>query len=64
MEKYFDIHEAQLLQKVCIASLYLELNKFLGYEGIFSRKPLVTWLVFTEEMIAMRIQRETPSLAN
>ena len=35
MEKYFDLHEVQLLQKVCIASLYLEPNQFLWYKGIF-----------------------------
>ena len=52
MEKYFDLHEVQLLQKVHIASLYLELNQFLLYEGICSHKPLVNWSIFTEEMIA------------
>ena len=52
MEKYFDLHEMQLLQKVCIASLYLEQNQFLWYEGLCSCKPLVTWSNFTEEIIA------------
>jgi len=42
----------QLLQKVCIASLYLEPNQFLWYKGLCSRKQLVIWSIFTEEMIA------------
>ena len=52
MEQYFDLHEVQLLQKVCIASSYLESDQFLWYKGLFSRKKLVTWSIFTEEMIA------------
>jgi len=52
MEQYFDLHGVQLLQKVRIASSHLESNQFLWYKGIFSRKPLVTWSIFTEEMIA------------
>lgn len=52
MEKYFDLHGVPLLQKVCIASNYLEPSQFLWYKGLCSRKPLVTWSIFTEEMIA------------
>ena len=52
MEQYFDLHEVQLLQKVSIASLYLEPSQFLWYEGLCSHKPLVTWSIFMEEMIA------------
>ena len=52
MEQYFDLHDVQMLQKVCIAYLYLESNQFLWYKWICSRKPLVTWSIFTEEMIA------------
>jgi len=52
MEKYFDLHEVQLLQKVRIASSYLEPNQFLRYKGLFYCKPLVTWSIFMEEMIA------------
>jgi len=52
MEQYFDLHEVQLLQKVHIASSYLELDQFLWYKGLFSCKPIVTWSIFTEEMIA------------
>ena len=52
MEKYFDLHGVPLLQKVCIASSYLELGQLLWYEGLCSRKQLVTWSIFKEEMIA------------
>ena len=49
MEKYFHVHGVPLLQKVCISSSYLELDEFLWYEGLCSRKQLVTWSIFTEE---------------
>ena len=52
MEQYFDLDGVPLLQKVCIASSYLEPNQLLWYKGICSHKQLVTWLIFTEEMIA------------
>ena len=52
MEKYFDIHGVPLLQKVYIACNYLELNQFLWYKGLCSRKTLITWSIFTKEMIA------------
>jgi len=51
MEKYFDLHGVPLLENVRIASNYLELDHFLWYKGLCSRKPLVTWSIFTEEMI-------------
>ena len=41
-----------MLQNIFIASSYLELDQFLWYEGLCSRKQLVTWSIFTEEMIA------------
>jgi len=52
IEKYFDILGVPLLQKICIASLYLEPDQFLCYKGLCSRKPLITWSIFMEEMIA------------
>lgn len=52
MEQYFDLHGVQLLQKVCIASSYLEPDQFLWYKGLCARKKLVTWSILTEEMIA------------
>ena len=52
MEQYFDLHGVQLLQKVHIASLYLETNQFLWYKGLCFHKSLVTWSIFTKEMIA------------
>jgi len=52
MEKYFYLHGVPLLQKVCIASSCLEPDQYLWYKGLCSRKKLVTWSIFTEEMIA------------
>ena len=52
MEKYFDLHGVPLLQKVCIASSHLEKDQFLWYKGLCSRKPLDTWSIFMEEIIA------------
>ena len=52
MEKYFDLHGVPLLQKVCIASSYLEPDPFLWYKGLCSCKQLVTWSILREEMIA------------
>ena len=52
MEQYFDLHGVQLLQKVCIASSYLEPDQFLWFEGLCSCKQLVMWSIFMEEMIA------------
>ena len=52
MEQYFDLHEVKLLKKVRIASSYLEPGHFLWYKGLCSCKALVTWSIFTEEMIA------------
>jgi len=48
----FDLHSVPLLQNVCIASSYLEPDQFLWHEGLCSRKQLVTWSIFTKEMIA------------
>ena len=51
MGQYFDLHGVQMLQKVPIESLYLEPKQFVWYKGLCSRKPLVTWSIFTKEMI-------------
>jgi hypothetical protein len=52
MEQLFDLHNVLHTQKVRISSLYLESNQFVWYRWICSRKSLVTWTIFTEEMIA------------
>jgi hypothetical protein len=52
MEQLFDLHNVPHTQKVRIASLYLEPNQFVWYRCLCSRKSLVTWTIFTEEMIA------------
>jgi hypothetical protein len=52
MEQLFDLHDVPHTQKVQIASLYLEPNKFVWYLWLCSHKSLVTWKIFMEEMIA------------
>jgi hypothetical protein len=52
MEQFFDLHNVPHTQKVRISSLYLEPNQFVWYRWLCSRKSLVTWTIFTEEMIA------------
>ena len=51
-EQLFDLHNVPHTQKVQIASLYLEPNKFVWYRWLFSHKSLVTWTILMEEMIA------------
>jgi hypothetical protein len=52
MEQFFDLHNVPHTQKVRIASLYLEPNQFVWYRWLCSRKSLITWTIFMEEMIA------------
>ena len=42
MEQFFDLNNVQNTQKVCIANLYLEPNKFVWYQWLFSRKQIIT----------------------
>jgi hypothetical protein len=51
MEQFFDLHNVPHTQKVQIAYLYLEPIQFVWYRWICSRKSLITWKIFTEEMI-------------
>ena len=51
MEQYFDLNNVKNTQKVRIATLHLKQNTFLWYRWLFSRKKIVTWLIFTEEII-------------
>jgi hypothetical protein len=52
MQQCLDLHNVSHTQKVRIASLYLEPNQFVWYRWICSCKSLVTWTIFTKEMIA------------
>ena len=52
MEQFFDLHNVQNIQKVHIATLYLKPNQFVWYRWFFSRKQIVTWAIFMDEMIA------------
>ena len=52
MEQYFDLHNEKNTQNVCIATLHLEQNTFVWYRWLLSHKKIVTFSIFTEEMIA------------
>jgi hypothetical protein len=52
MEQFFDLHNVPHTQKVRITYLYLEPNQFVWYLWLCSRKSIITWTIFTEEMIA------------
>ena len=53
MQQFFDIHQVPTLQKVTIASLYLEPNQFVWYQWICDRKNhfIVSLSIFTEDWI-------------
>jgi len=53
MEQFFDLHQVTSLQKVIIASLYLEPEKFVWYRFLCNRKKnlVVSWSIFMEELI-------------
>ena len=48
MEQFFDLHYIPHTQKVHITFLYLEKNLFVWYQWLCSRKPVVSWTIFTE----------------
>ena len=54
MEKFFDLHQVPNLQKVTIASLYLELEQFVWYQWLCEQKKdtIISWSIFTEELIS------------
>ena len=52
MEQYFDLNNVQNTQKVHIETLHLEKNTFVWYRWLRFHKKIVTWPIFTEEMIA------------
>ena len=53
METFFDIHQVPNLQKVTIASLYLESQQFVWYQWLCEHKKntIISWSIFTEELI-------------
>ena len=53
MEQFFDVHEVPTLQKVTIASLYLEPNQFVWYLWFCDHKKdsIISWSTFVEELI-------------
>ena len=50
MQKFFDIHQVPNLQKVTIASLYLEPQQFVWYQWLCECKKntIVSWSIFTK----------------
>jgi hypothetical protein len=54
MEKLFDLHQVPTLQKVTLASLYLENDQFVWYQWLCERKKdfIVSCSIFTNELIA------------
>ena len=52
MEQFFDLNNVQNTQKVRMETVYLEPNQFVWYQWLFSRKKIITWAIFTEELIA------------
>ena len=54
MEGFFDLHQVPTMQKVTIASLYLEPDQFVWYQWICDRKKesIISWSIFTKEMFA------------
>ena len=54
MEQLFDLHQVPNLQKVTIASLYLELDQIVWYQWICDLKKdsIICCCIFTEELIA------------
>jgi hypothetical protein len=54
MEQYFDLHQVPSLQKVPIASLYLENDQFVWYQWLCERKKnyIISWSIFMDELIS------------
>ena len=54
MDKSFDLIQVPTMQKVTIASLYLESNQFVLYQWICDCKKdsIISWFIFIEELIA------------
>ena len=48
MEQFFDLHQVPILQKVTIASLYLEPDQFVWYQWICDHKKdcIIYWSIF------------------
>ena len=54
MEQLFDLHQVPNLQKVTIASLYLEPEQFVWYQWLCEQKKdtIISWSIFTEALIS------------
>ena len=54
MEQFFNLHQVPTLQKVTIAPLYLDPDKFVWYQWLCDCKndSIISWSIFIEELIA------------
>ena len=54
MEQLFDLHQVPDLQKVTIASLYLEHEQFVWYQRLCEHKKysIISWSILIEELIS------------
>jgi hypothetical protein len=54
MEQYFYLHNMPNLEKVHIASLYIENDHFVWYQWLFERKNnhIISWSIFIDELIS------------
>ena len=53
MEHFFDLHYVRTLQKVTIASLYLEPDQFVWYQWFYDRKKdsIISFSILAEDLI-------------
>jgi hypothetical protein len=53
MDQFFDLHQVPTLQKVIIASLYLEKDNFVWYQWLSERKKdsIISWSISMNELI-------------
>ena len=55
MDEFFDLHQVPTLQKVTIASLFLDPHHFLCYQWLSYRKKesIIYWYIFKEKLITL-----------
>jgi hypothetical protein len=54
MEQFFDLYRLLSLQKVSIASLYLENDQVVWYQWLYERKnnSIISWSIVMDELIS------------
>ena len=65
MEQFFNLNNVQNAQKVRMETVYLEPNQFVWYQWLFSRKKIIAWAIFMEELtVHYEDKKATLFLAN